>query len=237
MSHQVRGMSKAEEHLLVEWAAAEGWNPGLHDADSFWNLDPEGFLGIELDGMFVGGGAVIRHNQSFGFMGLFIVDPKYRGRQLGTKLWMARRDHLLSRLGSDATIGLDGVDAMVPFYARGGFREFTRHRRFELLPADDSAEPEHGIVDLNDVEFSDVLALDRKCFPGDRQQFLSSWLNQPGGVALGTVDDRGAVRGRLQCGRRTVSGFCAPGEPAGRVPGCSRQQPGRPETVSKVPDE
>lgn len=43
-------------------------------------------------------------------MGLFIVDPKYRGQGLGRKLWYARRDHLLSRLQPNATIGLDAVD-------------------------------------------------------------------------------------------------------------------------------
>lgn len=33
-------MSRSELDILTSWAANEGWNPGLHDADIFWNTDP-----------------------------------------------------------------------------------------------------------------------------------------------------------------------------------------------------
>ncbi|MEM9471495.1 MAG: GNAT family N-acetyltransferase, partial [Pseudomonadota bacterium] len=32
----IRPMSRQEADELVSWAAREGWNPGLHDADVFW---------------------------------------------------------------------------------------------------------------------------------------------------------------------------------------------------------
>lgn len=60
---------------LVGWAEEEGWEPGHHDAEQFWNYDPEGFLAIEEDGEFLGGGAIIKHSDQFGFMGLFIDVP------------------------------------------------------------------------------------------------------------------------------------------------------------------
>jgi len=129
---EIRNMQRDELRQLVQWAEAEGWNPGLHDANLFWELDPEGYLAMLDDGQLVGGGAIIRHSEDFGFMGLFIVKPSHRGKKLGEQLWFARRDHLLTRLRPGGTIALDGVDPMVPFYAAGGFRASTRHRRFEL---------------------------------------------------------------------------------------------------------
>ena len=33
-----------ECEIAVEWAALEGWNPGIHDGDSFYSADPKGFL-------------------------------------------------------------------------------------------------------------------------------------------------------------------------------------------------
>ena len=39
-----RTMSPDEVALAVEWAAQEGWNPGLHDDFSFHAADPGGFL-------------------------------------------------------------------------------------------------------------------------------------------------------------------------------------------------
>ena len=40
----VRRMAESELNLALEWAAAEGWNPGLHDAECFHAADPEGIL-------------------------------------------------------------------------------------------------------------------------------------------------------------------------------------------------
>lgn len=183
----IRAMTEREEATLVEWAAEEGWNPGLNDAKLFWNLDPEGFLAVDLDGVMVGGGAIIRHNAQFGFMGLFIVQKPYRGQRLGTKLWFARRDRLLERLSPGATIGLDAVDQMIPFYERGGFRSYTRHRRFQLSDPLRIAPAKMDLVDACSCDLSKIRDLDQRCFPGDRKNFLSEWIRQPGGIALAAV--------------------------------------------------
>ena len=70
-----RNMTRAEVDELVGWAAAEGWNPGLHDAEVFWATDPAAFIAAEFDGEFIGGGAITSYNGEFGFMGFFIVRP------------------------------------------------------------------------------------------------------------------------------------------------------------------
>jgi len=45
-----RRATRDELNLAVEWAAGEGWNPGLHDADLFWDTDPDGFVCAERNG-------------------------------------------------------------------------------------------------------------------------------------------------------------------------------------------
>lgn len=178
-------MQAEEVRQLVAWAGEEGWNPGLRDADSFWNADPAGFLAMEEAGRMIGGGAVIRHDETFGFMGLFIVDKEFRGRKLGTQLWFSRRDRLLSRLAPGGTIGLDGVDAMVPFYEQGGFHPFTRHRRFQLASSSANLSRSAPIVDLRSFDLGSVADFDRHCFPARREHFLKDWIHQPGAVSLG----------------------------------------------------
>ena len=54
----IRNMTRPEVDELVEWAAQEGWNPGLHDADTFWATDPEAFIAAELGDALIGGGAI-----------------------------------------------------------------------------------------------------------------------------------------------------------------------------------
>ena len=43
-------MNRADVDTAVDWAAGEGWNPGLDDADCFYATDPNGFLIGRLDG-------------------------------------------------------------------------------------------------------------------------------------------------------------------------------------------
>ena len=95
---EVRNMNRSEVDKLVDWAAREGWNPGLHDAGLFWATDPAAFIAADLDGELIGGGVITSYNGEFGFMGFFIVRPEFRGRGFGNALWHARRDRLLARL-------------------------------------------------------------------------------------------------------------------------------------------
>jgi hypothetical protein len=46
----IRVMDRREIAIAGDWAAAEGWNPGLDDAACFATVDPNGFYIGELDG-------------------------------------------------------------------------------------------------------------------------------------------------------------------------------------------
>ena len=56
---RIRPMSRSELDILISWAANEGWNPGLHDADIFWDTDPSGYVAAEIDGELIGGGSIV----------------------------------------------------------------------------------------------------------------------------------------------------------------------------------
>jgi hypothetical protein len=185
-------MTRPEVDTLVGWAAQEGWNPGLHDAELFWATDPEAFIAADLEGELIGAGAITAYGEEFGFMGFFIVRPEFRGRGLGNTLWHARRERLIARLRPGASIGLDGVFAMQDYYARGGFVFSHRNIRFRAEipdpPAAASLDNE-DIVPLAEVPFDRVLDYDRTCFPAPRRTFLPGWVAQPEALALGCRRD------------------------------------------------
>ncbi|MBT8767037.1 GNAT family N-acetyltransferase [Metapseudomonas boanensis] len=190
MSNQlvIRNMTRPELDELVGWAAREGWNPGLHDAELFWATDPEAFIAADLEGELIGGGAITSYNGEFGFMGFFIVRPEYRGKGLGNTLWHARRNRLLARLHPGASIGMDGVFAMQDYYAKGGFVFSHRNMRFRADIPERWVTPrigEQDIVSLAAFPFDQVLDYDRTCFPAPRPSFLSGWIIQPDALALG----------------------------------------------------
>jgi hypothetical protein len=140
----------------------------------------------------IGGGAITSYNGEFGFMGLFIVRPEFRGRGLGNALWHARRERLLARLRPGASIGLDGVFAMQDYYAEGGFVLSHRNMRFRTeIPEHPSSATvdDKDIIPLTAVPFDQVLDYDRTCFPALRSTFLRGWIAQPDALALGCQCD------------------------------------------------
>jgi hypothetical protein len=51
-------MTRPEADELVQWAALEGWNPGTHDAELFWDNDPQAFIAADLGDELIGAGAI-----------------------------------------------------------------------------------------------------------------------------------------------------------------------------------
>ena len=112
---------------MLGWAADEGWNPGRCDAIPFHAADPTGFLIAEAeDGEPAAAISVVRYGDSFGFLGLYIVRPEYRGRGLGMAVWKAGMEYLAGR-----TVGLDGVVAQQDNYRKSGFELAHRNVRFQ----------------------------------------------------------------------------------------------------------
>lgn len=181
-----REATRDELNTAVEWAAAEGWNPGLHDAEVFWTTDPRGFVCAERDGEVVGTGSIVAYDKTFGFMGFFIVRPDLRGQGIGRDFWTWRRDTLRARLRPDGAIGMDGVFDLQPFYARGGF--VFSHRNLRMAGTGQPAEQlDPALVDLPTLPFADIAAYDRQHFGFARDTFLRHWIAPTGGLALGFV--------------------------------------------------
>lgn len=194
-----RQATRAELDTAIEWAAAEGWNPGLHDADAYWATDPDGFVCAEEDGEVIATGSIVSYAGAFGFMGFFIVRPDRRGHGIGRDFWRWRKETLRARLLPGAAIGMDGVFAMQPFYARGGFVFSHRNLRMAGTGRAAPANTLHGLPNLTALPYEALAAYDRVHFGFSRDAFLRRWIAPAGGRALGVwngqrVEGYGVVR-------------------------------------------
>ncbi|MDD2767435.1 MAG: GNAT family N-acetyltransferase [Methylococcus sp.] len=186
---RIERMNQDQLGLVLEWAATEGWNPGLHDAANFFAADPEGFFMGFLDDEPVGSISAVTYPGNFGFIGLYIVRPEHRGKGFGLKLWHTAVEHL-----GDRTVGLDGVVERQASYARSGFVTAHRNFRFEWNgPAEQ--QPVSGVLPLEHLAFPELLAYDAGLFPGFREGFLRAWIGQPGCCGLAYRSDHGDVAG------------------------------------------
>jgi hypothetical protein len=186
VNYKIRKAKRKELDLAIEWAAKEGWNPGLHDADVFWKTDPKGYVALEKDGGVIGSGSIVSYDSKFGFMGFFIIKPEFRGQGLGTKLWFWRKNKLLSRLNKGAAIGMDGVFNMQPFYSKGGFVFSHRDLRMESIAKADSYSDK--VQKITSKDFETINKYDKKCFGIDRKTFLKGWLNLKDSISYKYID-------------------------------------------------
>jgi GNAT superfamily N-acetyltransferase len=118
-------MRPDEISIAVDWAAAEGWNPGFADDACFAAADPEGFFIGELKGALAATVSSVNYGASFALLHFYTVRKDLRGRGYGLRIWNAAIAHAGPRV-----IGLDGVLAQQQNYTKSGSSS--------LMPTSDS---------------------------------------------------------------------------------------------------
>jgi GNAT superfamily N-acetyltransferase len=177
---EIRKMRLADLETAVDWAADEGWNPGLSDAKVFYGVDPEGYFIGELDGAPIASVSAVTYASGVAFAGFFMVLPEYRGLGYGRRMAAHALEHLGSRI-----VGLDGVVAQQENYKSAGFSYAYPSYRFEAVGG---GEAPSGLIPLEQAPWPQVLDLDTACFFSERAEFIKAWVGQPGVTALADLD-------------------------------------------------
>jgi len=187
----IKLMTAAEMDIALDWAAREGWNPGLHDGACFLPADANGFFMAWQNGRPVGCISAVKYGQQAGFIGMFLVIPACRGHRIGLELANAANIHL-----GPLSTGIDGVEAKVKNYqSQYGFEPAWRNFRMTgsvpvMLQRGDTV-----IRPTATLDFKDIVQYDQRHFPGNRQTFLKLWLTRPHTVSLAAIDLNGVVKG------------------------------------------
>lgn len=179
----IRPMRPDEISIAVNWAAAEGWNPGLTDAVCFAAADPQGFFIGEFGGAPAATVSCVNYGAHFAFLGFYIVRQDLRGRGFGLQLWNAA----IARAGP-RVIGLDGVVAQQQNYRKSGFElAYANVRYGGTLASPD--RPPAGVIALSEVPLATVEACDASVFPAPRTAFLRAWIGSPDHVGRAVMRD------------------------------------------------
>lgn len=169
---EIRRMNRKEVEFAVQMAASEGWNPGIHDGELFYEADPQGFFIAEIAGKPVGCASAVAYDDFFGFLGLYVVKPGCRKKGIGRKLTEKCMEYL-----GDRNIGLDGVVENEKKYQKVmKFKSYYSNLRFEGIGG---GEVPDGLITITAIPFEKLLEYDRKMFPAPRAGFLKKWIKQP----------------------------------------------------------
>jgi len=189
MDFTIRTLRRDEMPWVIDLAAHEGWNPGLHDAECFHAADPGGFLVAEHEGELLGCISAVSYAGRFGFIGLYIVAPAWRGKGIGITLW----NEGMARL-SGHVVGLDGVPAQTDNYRRSGFELAWNNVRYAGVARGAGMAVPHEISPLGSIDFASLCADDLRVFPARRAAFLRSWTTMPDATGLGLLH-QGRLKG------------------------------------------
>lgn len=199
----VKVASFEDVKVATKWAEDEGWNPGLHDALLYYQVDKNGFYMGYLGDEPIASISVVKYDNCFGFLGFYIVKPEYRGQGFGYQLWEQALTHL-----DGCNIGLDGVVDQQDNYKKSGFKLAHRNIRF-VRKGGVIESTAHADVDnvksLTSLEFNDVEKYCAAFFPADRHAFLKNWVSQDHSTALAYIEN-GALQG-VGVIRKCASGY------------------------------
>lgn len=166
----IRKASRADLDILIDWAAREGWNPGLDDAPAFWAADTDGYWIAEEDGVMAAALSQVRYGESYAFLGFYMAHPDFRGHGIGLKLWQAAVADAGGR-----TIGLDGVVAQQENYRKSDF--IYAHSNFRYGGEVQCTEPPGTeLVSVSPVHVPMLADYDARFNPARRDAFLREWL-------------------------------------------------------------
>lgn len=190
----IRPMSPDDLQLAVDWAAEEGWNPGLDDIPSFLAADPGGYLMAWAGGAPVACVSAVRYGEIYGFLGFYIAPPEFRGQGFGIKVWDAAIEQLGARV-----VGLDGVPDQQANYTQSGFVLAHRNVRYGGKP-DYEPVRDPRLINITADMVPGLITYDRLFVPAARDAFLTSWATPMAtrfGVALvedGEISGYGIIR-------------------------------------------
>ncbi len=204
----IRALTKADLPLVTSWARAEQFAPGRGDVAIYRHTDRQGIWVGCLDGRPIGSIAGVRYNAEYGFIGLFLVQPEYRGQGYGRQLWA----HALAHLEGIACIGIEAATDRIADYASWGFVPASPTRRWQRIveeraplkggshaqasaPAQGAAAEGLSLVEGPAIPDAAVQAYDAVREPSPRPHFLADWLHHPAGTVLALIDAFGACHG------------------------------------------
>ncbi len=194
----IQELKEKDISLLTKWACEENFSPGIGDLSIYRNTDRQGIWIGFVDNIPIGCICGIKYNQSYGFIGMFIVIKEFRGKGYGLCLWK----HALSYLQDLSCIGLEAAPNRIKDYEKWGFKYSSETTRWILKSRDtiNNIRTEFNDSSIRLLTGDSIPEYIVQNYDANKEQtprphFLSDWLHHPAGTVLALIDDNSQCLG------------------------------------------
>lgn len=162
---------------INQWCINEGWNLGISDSETYYNIDPSGHFILKSDEI-MASISLIKHSNHFFTLGPFIVKPSYRQQGVGVVLW----DYALARMKDEAPnalIALYAVASQVTRYQKSGFIKQFVNQRWYLKPSELNVPLHQQCVPITPENIRAVSLYDEHHYFTNREFIFTDMLKKP----------------------------------------------------------
>jgi predicted N-acetyltransferase YhbS len=171
---KIRPMITNDLNQAISLSNSEGWNQTEKD----WKLLLENPLNTclvaEHNNTVIGTATALNHSNKVAWIGMVLVDKRYRGRGVGKMLLT----NIIGALKNVDSIKLDATPAGLPLYQKLGFiGEYKIYRMINpSLQKLKKQAFDYEPINIDRESFSDVLKLDKRIFGAARTYLLQTLL-------------------------------------------------------------
>lgn len=165
MTLNIRPMTPDDISAGMRLKDVAGWNQTKEDWQRFLHLNPGGCFVAEWIGQVAGTVTTIIYENCFAWVGMVLVDPRFRGKGIGTALLLKAIGYLDAK--RVRCVKLDATPQGKPIYDGIGFQVEREIERWILTRQTGTAFVHKGAEDIERV-----LATDREVFGADRSALL-----------------------------------------------------------------
>ena len=172
------------EHTRDTLMRAEGWSGMLHFWPIIYAVDQNGYYMLLQNNKKIASISMVSYpGIKFAYVGMFIVDKKFRGQGFGKMLFEKILNHTLTNRGI-TTIGLNCYEAMSPLYRRLGFETHTVDGIWKLTGFNVKPIDTIQLSTLSTPMLSKLIAYDATVFSTTRGEFLRGMVLKPNTVSV-----------------------------------------------------
>jgi len=167
----LRAFSQDDIEVGMLLKDSEGWNQIPQDWQCLLNLEPQGCFAAELEGRCVATATAVNYEGRFGWVGMVLVDPKFRHQGIATQMIERTVDYLQTN-GCQCQ-KLDATYAGARVYEKMGFTvEYEVQRWTVNLPAKVVEMDSAGLSLLTTDSLEVGTGIDRAAFGASRRELL-----------------------------------------------------------------